>query len=67
MHRLVPVAWAFSLVCESNGTFCASQGDFRGFLQTGKGKGAKPLFASLALSGKAKGKDKAKAKAKAKG
>lgn len=67
MHRLVPVAWALSLVCESNGTFCASQSDFRGFAQRGKDKGAKPLTVSLALSDKAKDKVKAKAKAKAKG
>lgn len=67
MHRLMPVARAFSLTCESNGTSCASQNDFRGFPQKGKGKGAKALSVSLVLSDKAKDKVKAKAKAKAKG
>lgn len=67
MHRFMPVVWAFSLACESNGAFCGSQGDFWGFLQKGKGKGAKPLSVSLTLSDKAKAKVKAKAKAKDKG
>lgn len=65
MHRLMPVVWAFSLACESNGAFCGAQGDFRGFAQRGKDSGAKPLTVSLALSDKAK--DKVKAKAKDKG
>lgn len=67
MHRLMPVVWAFSLACESNGAFCGAQSDFRGFSQKGKGKGAKPLSVSLVLSDKVKDKVKAKAKAKAKG
>lgn len=67
MHGFMLVVWAFSLACESNGAFCGSQSDFRGFAQKGKGNGAKPMSVSLALSDKAKDKVKAKAKAKDKG
>ena len=66
-HRFVPVAWAFSLACESAGAFCAAQSDFRGFAQKGNGKGAKALSVPLTLSDKAKDKVKAKAKAEDKG